>query len=104
VGAGPFVLRSWQKGTQMTLARNPSYWNAPRPYIDQLVLRPVGDESQRSGSFSNGQGNVAVVDSPQTAEQLTKAGGSTANKLVRNGGRAVLLNTTKPPFNDAGPR
>ena len=104
VGAGPYVLKTWQKDSQMTLVRNPSYWNAPRPYLDQIVVRPVGDESQRAATFSSNQANVIVVESPQTADQLNKAGSGTPNKLVLNGGVSVLFNTTKGPFKDARAR
>src|SRR5262249_12531733 len=29
VGAGPFMLKDWTRDSQMTLVRNPSYWNRP---------------------------------------------------------------------------
>src|SRR5213076_1144333 len=47
VGGGPFVIKSWTRDSQMTLVRNPTYWNAPLPYLDSLVLKPIVDESQR---------------------------------------------------------
>jgi peptide/nickel transport system substrate-binding protein len=104
VGAGPFTLKSWTKGSEMQLVRNPGYWNAPRPYLDQLVLRPIADEAQRSAAFTNGQGNAAVADTPQTASQLAKTPSTLTDQLVLNGGVAMFFNTTKAPFNDVRAR
>ena len=41
VGSGPFILKSWTAGDRMVLERNPGYWNAGRPYLDRVVLRPL---------------------------------------------------------------
>ena len=55
VGAGPFMLKEWVRDSQMTFVRNPSYWNAPRPYVDTLVLKSVIPEDQRLNSFKAGE-------------------------------------------------
>lgn len=38
IGTGPFKLVSWQKGSQLTFARNPHYFHANRPYLDGVIL------------------------------------------------------------------
>src|SRR5262249_30625820 len=37
VGAGPFTLTSWIRGSQLVFTRNPNYWDAPRPYLDTVT-------------------------------------------------------------------
>jgi peptide/nickel transport system substrate-binding protein len=39
IGNGPFLLRSWERGKQMTFVRNPRYWGAHTAYLDQFVVR-----------------------------------------------------------------
>jgi peptide/nickel transport system substrate-binding protein len=39
IGSGPFVVQRWERGTQITLVRNPRYWGPRRPYLDRLVVR-----------------------------------------------------------------
>src|SRR5207302_219148 len=39
VGTGPFRFREWAPGDHLTLARNPIYREAGRPYLDELVFR-----------------------------------------------------------------
>ena len=38
VGTGPFMLQSWQKGTQLVFVRNPHYFKAGKPYLDKIVV------------------------------------------------------------------
>lgn len=38
VGTGPFMLQSWQKGSQLTFARNPHYFHAGKPYVSKVIL------------------------------------------------------------------
>lgn len=35
VGTGPFLLKSWQKGKRLILAKNPFYWRE-KPFIDEF--------------------------------------------------------------------
>jgi len=102
VGAGPFMLSKpsdWTRDSQMVLSRNPSYWNRPLPYADQLVIKTVLDEDQRMNSFLQGEGNLNYTSVVQTSDRLRK-GGYPDTTIVMNGGNDVVFNTTKAPFND----
>lgn len=41
IGSGPFLVRSWARGRELTLVRNPRYWGPHRAYVDRLVFRFV---------------------------------------------------------------
>jgi peptide/nickel transport system substrate-binding protein len=52
VGSGPFVLASWQRGSAMTLKRNPYYWDKgadgkPLPYLDEVDFQIIPDDATR---------------------------------------------------------
>jgi peptide/nickel transport system substrate-binding protein len=52
IGSGPFVLDSWQRGTEMVLKRNPYYWQMgedgkPLPYLDELHFQIIPEDSTR---------------------------------------------------------
>lgn len=38
VGTGPFILKFWQKGKRLVLAKNPLYWRE-KPFIDEFHMR-----------------------------------------------------------------
>ena len=51
VGAGSFQFKSWVRNSALTLVRNPNYWNAPLPYLDQIVFKPVSEEQRHGQQF-----------------------------------------------------
>jgi len=54
VGAGPFTLLSWNQGISMTMARNPGYWDQPRPYLDTLTFRIIPETNARIATVVQG--------------------------------------------------
>src|SRR5262249_51467250 len=59
VGAGPFKLSEFIRGNKITMVRNPSYWNKPKPYIDTLTfLVGLTDTGQQYNAFQTGQVQV----------------------------------------------
>jgi peptide/nickel transport system substrate-binding protein len=68
IGSGPFLFSRWERGRQITLARNPGYWDR-RAHIDRLVFRFTS--GGRSGQIPHLlAGNVDFVDAPSSADEL----------------------------------
>lgn len=99
VGAGPFKLKEYVRGDHMTFVRNGSYWNAPRPYLDQLIIRPIVDITQRYNTFNTGAADMEFTNEATTPDQAVKDGHTVLSTPV-NGGRTLMFNHAKPPFND----
>ncbi|MCO6418447.1 ABC transporter substrate-binding protein [Siccirubricoccus sp. KC 17139] len=55
IGTGPFIFKEWVRGSHVIYARNPNYWDAPKPYLDQLIIRFIPDAAARSAAFETGQ-------------------------------------------------
>jgi peptide/nickel transport system substrate-binding protein len=67
VGSGPFMLKSWaQQGAEITLARNPNYWQSGQPYLDEVVFKVIMDDNQRVLQVQSGQ--VQVIDTVPPAQ------------------------------------
>lgn len=45
VGAGPFFVKEWNKGSDITIARNPGYVDPDLPYLDEIRVDLAVDES-----------------------------------------------------------
>jgi peptide/nickel transport system substrate-binding protein len=45
------VFREWIKGSHVILARNPAYWDKPKPYLDRVIIRFIPDAGARSAAF-----------------------------------------------------
>jgi peptide/nickel transport system substrate-binding protein len=75
VGAGPFTLQSYTRGSQIVYARNPNYWNAPQPYLDTLTIKFIADPNtayqtvQTGGAdmFFSGAANQQLIDQAKAA-------------------------------------
>src|SRR5260370_3474949 len=44
-GTRPSAFVEWKRGHQLPLKTHPSYWVSRRPYLDQLIYRPITDSS-----------------------------------------------------------
>lgn len=72
VGTGPFRLRSYTPGQQLTLVKNANYWKrdlagTPLPYLDQLQYLIITDPQARIAQFlagNVGQINITGVEFP----------------------------------------
>lgn len=58
IGTGPFVFKEWVRGSHIILARNPDYWDAGKPYLDQVVVRFVPDGAARAAGFETGEFDI----------------------------------------------
>ena len=99
IGAGPFILESWTRQADMKLVKNPDYWDAPKPYLDRLTLRPTLDATQRYNTLQTGGADLAIESSWVNIDKAVEAGLST-NTMKLSGGIYAALNMRRAPFDD----
>jgi len=51
VGTGPFRFVGWERGSAVTLEKNPEYWDKSKPLVDRVVIRTIPDAAARSVAF-----------------------------------------------------
>jgi len=71
VGSGPFLLKEWIPNQRVVLVRNPGYWGRA-PYLDEVVFRPIGEESTRYLAFRGGEVDVLSDPPPHLLAQLRR--------------------------------
>jgi peptide/nickel transport system substrate-binding protein len=59
IGTGPYRFKSWERGSHAVFVRNPDYWDAPKPYVDELVVRFIGDAAARAVALETGELDLA---------------------------------------------
>lgn len=89
----------------MTLARNEDYWDAPRPYVDRLVVKFIADCTQQINTLLNskdtfGQNHVC----PKFGKGSRDAGLSVIAVAPSLGGLTVGFNMGRRPFSDVRAR
>lgn len=103
VGAGPFVLTKWARGNSFEFAKNPGYWDAPKPYLDHLVIRVSADGQQRLNTVTTGAADLEMESSWAPIAKAKSAGLATYTPAL-SGGDYLSLNTARAPFNDVRAR
>jgi peptide/nickel transport system substrate-binding protein len=73
VGTGPFTFQQRVRGDHTTLVRNPGYWG-PRPYLNKVIFKPVGDDQSRVAALRSGAVDLISRVPPDSVATLEKAG------------------------------
>jgi peptide/nickel transport system substrate-binding protein len=112
IGTGPFVFREWVPNNHLFAEANPDYWQVGMdgqalPYVDSIDFRPIHDPAQQLNALLAGEVDLSLVNAPPTAlllEQLRAQGQQGTVKLVESNVSPevgyVILNASRPPFND----
>lgn len=77
LGSGPFCLRSWKKGSEIDLTRNPYFWLKDKqgkrlPYLDAVKWKIIKDDTARVVALQSGQADV-ITPVPPAQFSLLKA-------------------------------
>ena len=70
VGTGPFTLKSFVKGGNVSLVRNPHYWQAGKPYLNAVNFVYISDDNQRVLQLKSGQVQVISAVPPAQVSAL----------------------------------
>lgn len=99
IGAGPFVVDSFQPGTSLSVTKNASYFDSPRPYLDSITFRAIPDEDQRYRSYEAGEADVDIM---LRANDLTHVDELDSHAVVTEAAMAsgYAMNTARPPLDD----
>jgi len=100
VGAGPFTLTSWTRGTEAAYAANPRYWQQGRPYLDGLVVKDINDDNQRLNSFMAGDLSVNVSPRTQETKIAKDAGYEVTGPVPMIAGTGLGMNDRDPLLQD----
>jgi peptide/nickel transport system substrate-binding protein len=84
VGTGPYKCKEFNPGVRTIAVRNPNYWKPGKPYLDEIELVGIADESSRVNALLSGDVQLInavdprsirrVAASPDHAVQETKSG------------------------------
>ncbi len=103
-GTGPFIVKNIVPGSNWSLVRNPDYFKPGLPYLDGVEITYVGDSATRTATFFTHKTLWLNSADNQYESRLNQLkADSKVISFEETGGcgpRFVLINVTKPPFND----
>ena len=108
VGTGPFTLEEFSPGERVVLKAWPKYWQTDEngiqlPYLDQLTIVPIPDSGQRLSALETGDIDIFQSADSKTVKQGEDAGFA-AQKISGSSSTILLMNNSKPPFDDVRAR
>jgi len=104
VGAGPFVLSSWESGQSITLTRNPNYFETGKPYLDSIVFRIVPEPAAQTAMMLQGDAQVHLWPGEVKTQYDELLKGKATQVLVPGiWNTAIDFNLSAPFDGDPGP-
>lgn len=102
-GSGPWQLdtQASQSGSRWVWKRNPTYWDAGKPHIDQVRWLVLPDSTSASTAFQTQQLDILSINNVQDAEEMRRANPrAVVDEHVNPQPTRVQLNTRRPPLDD----
>jgi peptide/nickel transport system substrate-binding protein len=99
LGTGAFMLDTWEKGSQLTLVRNPNYWRVGQPCLDKVVFTVVGDDNARVLQLQSGAADIIDFVPPNQVESI-KAAGFDVEQVNGTAVDWITLNNQVKPLTD----
>ena len=103
IGTGPFKFKEWRRGEFVEYAKNPDYFVKGRPYLDGLKYVIISERGTRTAALQAGRLDTSAPGetTKNIADQLKAAVPQMV--IIRVGSLTspnLLVNHTRPPFND----
>jgi peptide/nickel transport system substrate-binding protein len=100
MGTGPFKFKEFIPGQKLVLVKNPDYFVAGQPLLDELDFIPLSDETARTNALRSGEVDYIEPAAPKHVQSLRSD-----RTLQVSGGPnlsfvGISLNTTRKPFDD----
>jgi len=105
VATGPFMVTSYERGSQVVMAPNPHYWKMgedgkPLPYVDQAILRYVPESNSRVLGLQNGDFDAALAIPLNQAPAVKEMDGVELEVAPSFRLDYVYINHAKAPFDN----
>lgn len=99
IGAGPYVLQSYQPGSSMVLVKNPKYWNSSAYPLHAVDFVEVTNGPQAVSALTSGAIDMIALDPEQYSE--VKNNPSIGVSITPSYDYVVLqTRNNQPPFNN----
>jgi ABC-type transport system substrate-binding protein len=101
-GTGPFMFKDYKPAREIVFLKHKNYWQKGLPYLDEVVLKPVLEDTVRFTSLRAGDLDMIERAPYNFVTKLLKGDYPELRATVAKyaGYRRLLFNVADPPFND----
>ncbi len=101
VTSGAFRLKEWSPYSQIVVEKNPNYWDAANVRLDQVKFFAVEDQATVMNLYKAGEIEASYNRSVPRAWLYAMKNKGDYQDAVEASIEYYIINTTKPPMNDA---
>ncbi|MBS1861630.1 MAG: ABC transporter substrate-binding protein [Actinobacteria bacterium] len=99
IGCGPFKLKSFTPGRESSTVKFDEYWDAPKPYLDEVKTINIAEETAQVNALQAGQ--VDAVDYLTAASIATLESSGQKVVISKSGGWVPFtMRVDKAPYSD----
>jgi peptide/nickel transport system substrate-binding protein len=99
VGTGPYSFVSWQKGVEIRLTANPTYWG-DKPSIQDVTVKAVPEASSRVAQLETGEADLITELPPSLADRVKGLSNAQVQEIPINRRIFLFFNTFEGPTAD----
>ncbi len=100
VGTGHFKMKTWTRGESILLERNPDYWEAGLPYLDEVMFRFIPEDAARVVALEAGEVHAIMRVPPADIPRLEADPDIEVLKVPSVRTIYIGFNNQKAPFTD----
>jgi peptide/nickel transport system substrate-binding protein len=102
IGTGPFRFVEFKPNEYIKLVKNPDYWKPGRPYLDGIDFTIMRETAPRDLAFFAGKFDAIPlgVTIPTLKDFKEQAPQAICQAEIGNVPRTMLINVSKPPFDN----
>ncbi|MDX1417038.1 MAG: ABC transporter substrate-binding protein, partial [Candidatus Promineifilaceae bacterium] len=100
IGTGPFQIAEVEGTTRLVLERFDGYWQEGYPYLDQVVIEPIPDDTVRETALLGGEVDWVLTIAPQNYQSLVDNPDIVVDTAPQLSYDYIGMNLTRAPFDD----
>jgi peptide/nickel transport system substrate-binding protein len=97
IGTGPYRCKEFTPGVKSVAVRNPEYFKPGQPYLDEIELIGIPDESARLNALLSGDVHIAASLSPRLARRVQTASGFAVLETKAGGYNDLIMRQDADP-------
>ncbi len=100
VGTGPFKVKVFKPGSTYIFVRNPDYWGAGGPYVDEIEYIGISDPTARVNALMSGDIDIMVDLDPKVVPLIRRNPRLSLIQSKSGQHRAVVMMLDREPTRD----
>tara|TARA_B100001059_G_scaffold87899_1_gene86292 strand:- start:19776 stop:21341 length:1566 start_codon:yes stop_codon:yes gene_type:complete len=73
-GTGPYRIKEFNPGVNTVVVRNENYWKNGKPYLDEIELIGIPDETSRVNALLAGDIHLTLAVNPRSEKRIRQSG------------------------------